>query len=57
MDANANFASPPDGQQGRMQMFLWPGLQFGMPSALTIESGPAAGKYGGNYARFSPAPG
>ena len=40
----------------RMQMFLWPGLQFGMPSALTVASGAAAGTYGGNYARFSPAP-
>ncbi len=54
---NANFSTPAqDGGRPRMQMFLWPGLQFGMPSALTVASGTAAGTYGGNYARFSPAP-
>jgi hypothetical protein len=54
---NANFSTPAaDGGRPRMQMFLWPGLQFGMPSALTVEGGPAAGTYGGNYARFTPAP-
>ena len=37
-------------------MFLWPGLQFGIPSALTVTGRTAAGTYGGNYARFSPAP-
>ena len=26
-----------DGGRPRMQMFLWPGLQFGMPSALTVD--------------------
>ena len=41
---NANFSTPAqDGGRPRMQMFLWPGLQFGMPSALTVDSGPAAG--------------
>ena len=37
---NANFSTPAqDGGRPRMQMFLWPGLQFGMPSALTVDSG------------------
>ena len=55
---NANFSTPAaDGGRPRMQMFLWPGLQFGMPSALTVDApSTAAGTYGGNYARFTPAP-
>jgi extracellular elastinolytic metalloproteinase len=55
---NANFSTPAmDGGRPRMQMFLWPGLQFGLPNAITVD-GPssAAGTYGGNYARFTPAP-
>jgi extracellular elastinolytic metalloproteinase len=55
---NANFSTPAnDGGRPRMQMFLWPGLQFGMPNALTVDApSPAAGTYGANYARFTPAP-
>ena len=55
---NANFSTPAnDGGRPRMQMFLWPGLQFGLPNALTID-GPstAAGTYTANYARYTPAP-
>jgi extracellular elastinolytic metalloproteinase len=38
-------------------MFLWPGFQFGLPNALTVD-GPsaAAGTYLANFARFTPAP-
>jgi extracellular elastinolytic metalloproteinase len=55
---NANFSTPAnDGGRPRMQMFLWPGLQLGLPNALTVNApSPAAGTYGANYARFSPAP-
>jgi extracellular elastinolytic metalloproteinase len=54
---NANFSTPArDGGQPRMQMFLWPGNQFGLPNAVTIGSGPAAGTYQAEYARFTPAP-
>lgn len=38
---NANFATPPDGQNPRMQMFLWsPGGEL-----LSINGGPLAGGY------------
>jgi extracellular elastinolytic metalloproteinase len=55
---NANFSTPAvDGTgEPRMQMFLWPGLQFGLPNAVTIDTGPAAGTYEANFARFTPAP-
>jgi hypothetical protein len=55
---NANFSTPAnDGGRPRMQMFLWPGLQFGLPNALTVDSpSGAAGTYPGSYARFTPAP-
>ncbi|WP_329109695.1 M36 family metallopeptidase [Micromonospora sp. NBC_01699] len=54
---NANFSTPAqDGGAPRMQMFLWPGNQFGLPNAVTVGSGPAAGTYQAEYARFTPAP-
>jgi hypothetical protein len=55
---NANFSTPAnDGGRPRMQMFLWPGLQFGLPNALTVDApSGAAGTYPANYARFTPAP-
>ena len=38
-----------------MQMFLWPGLQFGLPNALTVDApSGAAGTYPANFARFTP---
>ncbi|WP_233513464.1 M36 family metallopeptidase [Micromonospora craterilacus] len=54
---NANFSTPAaDGGRPRMQMFLWPGNQFGLPNAVTIGSGSAAATYQAEYARFTPAP-
>jgi extracellular elastinolytic metalloproteinase len=51
---NANFGTPTDGQNPRMQMFLWNGgstvaslLQVNSPSGI-------AGKYGGVQAGFTP---
>ncbi|MFI7520429.1 M36 family metallopeptidase [Micromonospora globbae] len=54
---NANFSTPAvDGGRPRMQMFLWPGNQFGLPNAVTVDGGSAAGTYEAEYARFTPAP-
>ena len=54
---NANFSTPAaDGGQPRMQMFLWPGAQFGRPNAVTVGTGDGAPTYEAEYARFSPAP-
>ncbi|RKR92158.1 fungalysin/thermolysin propeptide [Micromonospora pisi] len=54
---NANFSTPAqDGGAPRMQMFLWPGNQFGLPNAVTIGSGSGASTYQAEYARFTPAP-
>ncbi|HSJ60336.1 MAG TPA: M36 family metallopeptidase [Jiangellaceae bacterium] len=51
---NANFATPAaDGGAPRMQMFLWPGNQFGSQNQLVIDG---VGAFGGNFARFSAAP-
>lgn len=48
---NANFATPPDGQRPRMQMFLWSASgPAGEP--LTINNGPLAGDYSGIPANF-----
>lgn len=40
---NANFATPPDGQNPRMQMFIWD--PAGLVELLTINNGPLAGGY------------
>ncbi|MCW3816137.1 M36 family metallopeptidase [Micromonospora sp. DR5-3] len=54
---NANFSTPAlDGGRPRMQMFLWPGNQFGLPNTVTIDGGSAASTYEAEYARFTPAP-
>lgn len=54
---NANFSTPAqDGGAPRMQMFLWPGNQFGLPNAVTVGTGPSAATYQAEYARFTPAP-
>ena len=48
---NANFSTPANyGGTPRMQMYLWPGAQFGMPNVVTVgdQSFPA------NFARFGP---
>jgi hypothetical protein len=48
---NANFATPPDGSNPRMQMFLWDGAVTSGP-LLTINEGPLAGDYDGIPAAF-----
>jgi hypothetical protein len=48
---NANFSTPPDGSNSRMQMFLWnPSGPAGNP--LTINNGVLAGDYAGLSAGF-----
>ena len=50
---NANFGTPPDGQSGRMQMYLWSG---NVPSVLIVNSPPSiAGNYNATPAGFGPA--
>jgi extracellular elastinolytic metalloproteinase len=52
-ESNANFSTPPnDGGRPRMQTMIEFGS--GLPSAVTVASGPAAGTYLAQYARFSP---
>ena len=48
---NANFATPPDGQNPRMQMFIWTS-SAGPVEILTINNGPLAGAYNGVPANF-----
>ena len=51
--SNANFNTPAaDGGRPRMQTAIEFGT--GLPSAVTVDSGPAAGTYLAQYARFSP---
>ncbi len=54
---NANFATPPDGSNPRMQMYLWSAVL----SPLTINNGPLAGDYIAVPANFGgalpPSPG
>ncbi len=53
--SNANFSTPAaDGGRPRMQTAIEFGS--GLPNAVTVGSGPAAGTYLAQYARFSPAP-
>src|SRR5262249_17200790 len=49
---NANFATPPDGQPGRMQMYTWNGLRT---THMTVNT-PAtiAGPYSAGTASFGP---
>mgnify|MGYP002640164367 FL=1 len=51
---NANFATPPDGGNPRMQMFIWTG-SAGPIELLTINNGPLAGVYSGVPAGFGGA--
>ncbi len=44
---NANFSSPPDGINGRMQMFLWNAPGEILYDLLTVNDGPLAGAYEG----------
>lgn len=49
---NANFSTPDDGQNGRMQMYLWSGA---VQSVLTVNSpGTIAGNYAAVEAGFGP---
>jgi extracellular elastinolytic metalloproteinase len=50
---NANFSTPAqDGGRPRMQTYIE--LGSGLPSAITVDEGPAAGTYLAHYARFTP---
>ncbi len=49
---NANFSTPPDGANPRMQMFLWTGATAPVPDILTVNEGPLAGTYSGVPANF-----
>ena len=49
---NANFNTPAqDGQAPRMQMFLWPGNQFGPQNEVIVDG---LGSFGSAWARFGP---
>jgi extracellular elastinolytic metalloproteinase len=54
---NANFSTPVEtptsGGTPRMQMFLWPGNQFGAQNQVVV---PGVGSFDSSWARFSPAP-
>jgi len=51
---NANFGTPPDGQNPRMQMFLWTS-NSGLTQLLTVNSpGSIAGAYTASEATFGP---
>ncbi len=52
---NANFATPPDGGNPRMQMYLWLGSSGPIADILTINNGPLAGIYSGVPANFGGA--
>lgn len=51
---NANFGTPPDGSNPRMQMYLWnaPGKVLG--TFLTVNNGPLAGAYYAADSNFAP---
>jgi extracellular elastinolytic metalloproteinase len=49
---NANFSTPAaDSGTPRMQMFLWPGNQFGRQNQLVVNG---VGEFGATWARFGP---
>ncbi|MFJ8577912.1 M36 family metallopeptidase [Micromonospora sp. NPDC093277] len=51
---NANFSTPAaDGGTPRMQMYLWPGTQFGDPNQVVVDG---VGSFNASYSRFSAAP-
>jgi hypothetical protein len=54
---NANFSTPSEptttGAVPRMQMYLWPGNQFGSQNQVVVTG---VGEFNANWARFSPAP-
>jgi extracellular elastinolytic metalloproteinase len=52
---NANFSTPTEPTPGtgvpRMQMFLWPGNQFGPQNEVVVDG---TGSFGANWARYGP---
>ncbi|WP_299121911.1 T9SS-dependent M36 family metallopeptidase [uncultured Winogradskyella sp.] len=49
---NANFGTPPDGSNPRMQMFLWSPPGVGVSDRVEIQNGSLAGLYDGVSAAF-----
>ncbi len=52
---NANFIPPPDGQNGRMQMFIWTGEGGSRRLLEVFNPGAVIGKYNSEPAAFGPA--
>ena len=51
---NANFSTPAaDSGTPRMQMYLWPGNQFGSQNQVVVDS---LGSFDASWSRFGPAP-
>ena len=51
---NANFSTPAaDGGTPRMQMYLWPGNQFGSQNQVVVDG---VGSFGASWSRFGPSP-
>ncbi|MBY8876015.1 M36 family metallopeptidase, partial [Micromonospora sp. PLK6-60] len=51
---NANFSTPAaDGGTPRMQMYLWPGNQFGAQNQVVVDG---VGSFDATWSRYSPAP-
>jgi extracellular elastinolytic metalloproteinase len=51
---NANFSTPAaDAGMPRMQMYLWPGNQFGSQNQAVVDG---VGSFGASWSRFGPAP-
>jgi extracellular elastinolytic metalloproteinase len=48
---NANFSTPSAGGTPRMQMFLWPGNQFGRQNQVVVNG---VGEFGAVWSRFGP---
>ncbi len=51
---NANFSTPSAGGTPRMQMYLWPGTQFGSPNQLAGVTG--VGDINAGWTRYGPSP-
>ena len=50
---NANFNTPASGGSPRMQMFLWPGNQFGAQNQVVVDG---VASFDASWSRFGPAP-
>jgi PKD repeat protein len=54
--SNANFSTPDDGNNGRMQMYIWPSSGGGVGQLLTVNTPPTvAGNYDGYASNFGAA--